>query len=883
MTAMPFITFTREAAEWQGWDMGCSVHGRWGTIVLHPCTRVTRLSLPPGATSKAPPPLTMVSSSTRTTATVTPLVNQLSPSNASNAATNGNGRGSSFAAALRKLAKQAGDTEPGLVQQHPAPPPEGARSSDLSPTNLSTSGREPSSSITSAPTPKRMTSLPPAPRHSSPPVVTIAPSSHHHSNNYSASSSSNEHRKSLERPGTGSSSSGGHLEVKQEHKEERPKEHQHTTQHAPATSSAYEELAMRGFQPYRAGEDPSRQAAAFSAASAFPMDPALYSAYHSAFAAAPHPFSHPAFRFDDPMLLERYRMMQPPMYPYAAPPGMMHAPGLHSLLPPGVRYPADLLGQSPLHYLPGAKLPDHLSPGSADRVKVEDDLRREREKEEMEREREREREREIQKERERREKEERERQEKERRDRERRERQRLAERNAISRPQEDPGGGRYAPRDMSMYGMNHLEKRLYPYPTAPPPQPVVPPAPQKEDAEKERQLMHQQVRPSAEYARPHLCSSQFLREQDLMLRETNGPTVKNNQEALSSHNSHKESKPFHRPFEKTNAPNGFNKELLKVPEPPPQATEARNYFDKKQNRHRSQETGASKEGSHPEFTYRLNSSHHKQHKEGRSLDRPKTSEPRAERLKRPLLNGPPSLVNDSSLKVKNRSLTDMEGDAKRRKLSDAAAASVADHSSALDTQQLTKTSDYKKRLNFLNALGLQPVNSQRRIELDFIRDVCEWDRQKRNGPKEGIKVPRLSMDPLGLLAPGSTVPTEKNTAAKDSREFSREFHASVLQVTQQQQLKADEDATASSFKWPGIEALLEAYQRHSQEQGLEQHVLKEQCANLKSHQRQLNHTAEQLSSRISELIQHKQKLEGDRQRTQTSLDALKRPLRAVRR
>lgn len=74
-------------------------------------------------------------------------------------------------------------------------------------------------------------------------------------------------------------------------------------------------------------------------------------------------------RFDDPMLLERYRMMQQPLFPYP-PPAMLGAPGLHSLLPPGTRYPAELMAQSPLHFLPGAKLPEHLSPGSADRSVV---------------------------------------------------------------------------------------------------------------------------------------------------------------------------------------------------------------------------------------------------------------------------------------------------------------------------------------------------------------------------------------------------------------------------------------------------------------------------------------------------------------------------------
>ena len=72
-------------------------------------------------------------------------------------------------------------------------------------------------------------------------------------------------------------------------------------------------------------------------------------------------------RFDDPLLLERYRMMQNTQlfsYPHH---GMLPSPGVHPLLP-GARYPADLLSQHPLSYLPSAgasKLPNHISPASA--------------------------------------------------------------------------------------------------------------------------------------------------------------------------------------------------------------------------------------------------------------------------------------------------------------------------------------------------------------------------------------------------------------------------------------------------------------------------------------------------------------------------------------
>jgi hypothetical protein len=127
--------------------------------------------------------------------------------------------------------------------------------------------------------------------------------------------------------------------------------------------------------------------------------------------------------------------------------------------------------------------------------------------------------------------------------------------------------------------------------------------------------------------------------------------------------------------------------------------------------------------------------------------------------------------------MKTPSLVDGDLDVKRRKLSETASSD----SSVLDTHQLTKTSDYKRRVQFLRALALEPVDAQRRIgmiiltpqylllhdcmptELDFIREVCEWDRQKRNGPTEGLTVPRLTMDPLGQLPPPPLVSEKSST------------------------------------------------------------------------------------------------------------------------
>jgi hypothetical protein len=151
----------------------------------------------------------------------------------------------------------------------------------------------------------------------------------------------------------------------------------------------------------------------------------------------------------------------------------------------------------------------------------------------------------------------------------------------------------------------------------------------------------------------------MLREQ----RETSGPSAKanNHTDGVSSHKDTPKALPFHRPFEKA-VPNGYNKEILKVPDP--QADSKRNFYDEKPHLHSARQrlyddSRTVKDGSHPEFTYRLNTmpSHLKPKdvrtdKAGKPLDRS------VDKLKRPLLNGPPALVPlDSPHKAKKHSLS----------------------------------------------------------------------------------------------------------------------------------------------------------------------------------------------------------------------------------
>ncbi|XP_063951742.1 genetic suppressor element 1-like [Lytechinus pictus] len=251
--------------------------------------RIRVCHLPPGPSNK-PPPLTVVSSANskanRTTATVTPF----SQSASTVTVTSGNGgagtnqalaatRTSSFAAALRKLAKQANDNGPDEISPRTSPA---------------------STTRSSASTPSKY-HLGPSPLvvpTSSPPVVTIAPTH--------TTSSALDSRRELERRSQSNSvdrSLGRSLSGEGASSIWRGKESpslglgpRRPLAQLPSKS---EEMAGRGFQPYRAGEDPIRPPTAtpHPLASYDPTAMAQISyPFHPAFL-TPANLQYPAFRF----------------------------------------------------------------------------------------------------------------------------------------------------------------------------------------------------------------------------------------------------------------------------------------------------------------------------------------------------------------------------------------------------------------------------------------------------------------------------------------------------------------------------------------------------------------------------------------------------------
>ncbi|XP_076989333.1 genetic suppressor element 1 isoform X2 [Tamandua tetradactyla] len=356
------------------------------------------------------PSLGMLSTATRTTATVNPLTpsplnGALVPggSPASSSALSAQAApSSSFAAALRKLAKQAEE------------PRGSSLSSESSPVSSpATNHSSPAS------TPKRVPMGPiivPPGGHSvpsTPPVVTIAPTktvngvwrSESRQDAGSRGGSSGRERLIVEPPLPQEKAGGptipSHLlstpypfgiapsSVVQDSRFP-PLNLQRPVHHVVPPSSVTEDY-LRSFRPYHTAED-----LRMSSLPPLGLDPATAAAYYHPSYLAPHPFPHPAFRMEDSYCLSALRS---PFYPIPAPSSLppLHPSTMHLHLS-GVRYPPELS-----HSSLAALHSERMSSLSAERLQMDEELRRERERErerEADREREKEREREREKERE---------------------------------------------------------------------------------------------------------------------------------------------------------------------------------------------------------------------------------------------------------------------------------------------------------------------------------------------------------------------------------------------------------------------------------------------------------------------------------------------------
>ncbi|XP_055029391.2 genetic suppressor element 1 isoform X1 [Misgurnus anguillicaudatus] len=350
------------------------------------------------------PSLGMISTATRTTATVSPLTS--SPLNGSvvpNGSPASQSTHSGFAAALRKLAKQAEEPRVSSISSESSPVSSPA-TNHSSP--VSTPKRGPMGPVI---VPPGGHSVP-----STPPVVTIAPTktvngmwrSEGRPVREAESGNRGIRQDRLNSEASATQEKGGptvpaHLignpyafalnpaSVMQDSRFQ-PLNLPRQMPHAVPPTAVPEEY-LRGFRPYATAEELRMPSLPLG------LDPAAAAAaaayYHPGY--LPHPSFSP-YRMDDPFCLSALRS---PFYPLsggsALPP--LHPSAVHMHLP-GVRYPGDI-SHPTLSSLQSERL--------SERLQMEDELRqreREREREaerEKEREREREREKELERERER--------------------------------------------------------------------------------------------------------------------------------------------------------------------------------------------------------------------------------------------------------------------------------------------------------------------------------------------------------------------------------------------------------------------------------------------------------------------------------------------------
>ncbi|XP_075796056.1 genetic suppressor element 1 isoform X3 [Pelodiscus sinensis] len=152
--------------------------------------------------------------------------------------------------------------------------------------------------------------------------------------------------------------------------------------------SAVTEDYLRSFRPYHTAEE-----LRMSSLPPISLDPATAAAYYHPGYLAHHPFPHPAFRMDDSYCLSALRS---PFYPIPTPGSLppLHPSAMHLHLS-GVRYPTELP-----HSSLSALQSERMSSLTAERLQLDEELRQREREREREREKEREREREADRERE---------------------------------------------------------------------------------------------------------------------------------------------------------------------------------------------------------------------------------------------------------------------------------------------------------------------------------------------------------------------------------------------------------------------------------------------------------------------------------------------------
>nr|CAD7439822.1 unnamed protein product [Timema bartmani] len=216
--------------------------------------------------------------------------------------------------------------------------------------------------------------------------------------------------------------------------------------------------------------------------------------------------------------------------------------------------------------------------------------------------------------------------------------------------------------------------------------------------------------------------------------------------------------------------------------------------------------------------------------------------------------------------------------------------------------QLSRTPDYKAKVRFLRSLGLECVARRDREDHELIWQTVIAERLRRNAVSSLVEYcrkvqlctrgdpntrdsPDLSERPRRVrLAFGIKRPASPDTLVVPG--MNGLLRPSWLLSNGVKRLAVMEEDRGGEeegpLRWPGLEAVMEAYHRYQQERSLEHRVLQDQCECLRNQLSARRREADTLDRRLRDLVATKSTQDYERHQTQRAIDHLNASLRQLR-
>uniref|UniRef100_A0A672S1G4 Genetic suppressor element 1-like n=1 Tax=Sinocyclocheilus grahami TaxID=75366 RepID=A0A672S1G4_SINGR len=146
---------------------------------------------------------------------------------------------------------------------------------------------------------------------------------------------------------------------------------------------------------------------------------------------------------------------------------------------------------------------------------------------------------------------------------------------------------------------------------------------------------------------------------------------------------------------------------------------------------------------------------------------------------------------------------------------------------------------------------------------------------QKGGASEQFEPPALP--PPGLQRAVNRLPNGQSNGHSCHISAQRESPGVRNDFSAEEGVSSDEDEEESSFgpRWRGIESIFEAYEEYMEEKSIEQQVLQSECRRLETQHYNLTHTAEQLSHSMRDLLAQKHNLALKRDHMQAELEHIK--------